>query len=143
MEVLSMSKSPVPKAAAKGGVALIMFASLGIALSACGAATSSESSGARHALVTGSVHGYGGPIRVIHGKVADNRPWPIDHMVVLITQVGSPTIHRVDTNGSGTFSIKLADGHYKVAASCEAGRTTSVHLHAGQAASVHLACDYP
>jgi hypothetical protein len=138
-----MPKSIVLGTAAKRCAALLILTSVSVAFAACGTVAAQVSGTSHSGVVTGSVTGYGGPIRVIKGKVVDPKPWSIADMAVIITRVDSHTTYRVYTDGSGRFSIDLPRGHYEVGAGCEPGRTQSVTLHEGRSNSVRLACDYP
>jgi Carboxypeptidase regulatory-like domain len=143
MEVFSMSESVLLRTAAKTGAALLVLATLSLALAACGTSASTASGTSKSSVVTGSVTGYGGPIRIVKGKVVDMKPWSIADMAVILTRPDSRTTYRVYTDGSGRFSIRVPRGEYQIAAGCEPGRTQSVTLHGGPSESVQLACDYP
>jgi hypothetical protein len=138
-----MSESVLLRAVAKRGAALLLLATLSVVLAACGTGASTASGTSSRSVVTGSLTGYGGPIRIIKGKVVDTKPWSIADMAVILTRTDSHTTYRVYTDGSGRFSIHVPRGEYQIAAGCEPGRTQSVTLHGGQSESVQLACDYP
>jgi hypothetical protein len=120
-----------------------MLATFSVMFAACGTTSAQGSSTSHHSIITGSVTGYGGPIRVIKGKVVDPTPWSIADMAVIVTRADSDVAYRVYTNGSGRFSLDLPRGDYAIAASCEPGRTQPINLGGGGSASVQLACDYP
>jgi hypothetical protein len=118
----------------------LALGTLSVLLAACGATSAPAS---RHSLVTGSVMGYGGPIRIVKGKVVDHKPWSIAGMAVVVTGTGATRTFRVRTNAAGRFAIELPTGTYAIAAGCEPGRTQALHVRAGRPLVVHLACDYP
>ena len=104
-----MTKAPSPRNAANRCVTVLLLASLSVVLAACGTIPA-QASGSGHGIVTGSVTGYGGPIRVINGKVVDPTPWSIAGMAVVLTRSDSGRTYRVYTNRSGTFSLDVPRG---------------------------------